>query len=156
MYPDIGDLMLSKTNHSRAVFIDEDLSLNEEVKVNAFMGYMRNGNHHPSMTKSSRRQSSIDWTLFKIFKSSSGPFVWNSIWCSSSYTQNARDVTRYFQSKHSCFQQTCCRSWLYQRYWNENSFKIKWTPCSKAHPSTTCITTSIKSCFRSISRIWYN
>ncbi len=51
LYPEVGDLMFSETNHARTAFIDDDLGLNEEEKEIAFMDYMRNGYHHPSMTK---------------------------------------------------------------------------------------------------------
>jgi len=51
MYPEVGELMFSETNHARPAFIEDDLGLNEEEKENAFMDYMRNGYHHPSMTK---------------------------------------------------------------------------------------------------------
>ena len=51
MYPDIADVVLYPTNEARPAFIEDDLGLNEEEKENAFMDYMRNGFHHPSMTK---------------------------------------------------------------------------------------------------------
>ena len=38
-------------NEGRPSFIDEDESMNDEEKEEAFMDYMRKGYHHPSMTK---------------------------------------------------------------------------------------------------------
>jgi hypothetical protein len=51
MYPDVGDLMFSETNHSEPAFLDDDFGLHEEEKENTFMHYMRNSYHHPTMTK---------------------------------------------------------------------------------------------------------
>ena len=45
------DLQTLECNEGRPHFIDEDESLNEEEKEEAFLDYMRKGYHHPSMTK---------------------------------------------------------------------------------------------------------
>ena len=51
MHPDLGDVIIHPVNHARPAFIDDDIGLNEEEKETAFLDYMRNGYHHPSMTK---------------------------------------------------------------------------------------------------------
>jgi hypothetical protein len=45
--------------YSRPAFIIYDLGLNEEEKENAFMDYMRNGYHHPSITKVVRDRAAL-------------------------------------------------------------------------------------------------
>ena len=51
VYPDIANVILQPSNHARPSFIEDDLGLNEDEKEKAFLDYMRNGYHHPSMTK---------------------------------------------------------------------------------------------------------
>jgi hypothetical protein len=74
MYPDVGDLMFSESNHARPAFIEDDLGLNEEEKKMLLWIIS------PSLNdQNSRRQSNFDGTLFKIYQSSSRSFVRDSI-----------------------------------------------------------------------------
>jgi hypothetical protein len=59
-----------EANEARPTFIDEDDALNEEEKEAAFLDYMRNGYHHPSMTKEVEDKAA----LTELYLKSTVPF----------------------------------------------------------------------------------
>jgi hypothetical protein len=62
-----------EVNEARPSFIEEDEALNEEEKETAFLDYMRNGYHHPSMTKEVEEKAS----LTELYMKSTVPFPEN-------------------------------------------------------------------------------
>jgi hypothetical protein len=59
-----------EVNKALPSFIEEDEALNEEEKEAAFLDYMRNGYHHPSMTKEVEQKAS----LTELYLKSTIPF----------------------------------------------------------------------------------